>query len=245
MERIFTDEFRMILRADRPNYDEIRRYILRAYNRATGSSLEEDIKSNDDRLIAVVGWLNNLVINGVFDAQFLGWKPVGMALFSPDLSSKISIISQFHCPLCNGEALIVTFPIRISPISYQASDSQTKQAFKRAIKRRLSQTHHYGKRRLCIHIVFVIEVKRNSMDVDNMAKLFLDSLQGVILENDSQIDHLNLLKLTCESGEEYIVVNIRETTINRHEDVLYHKFLHSWAGAEELRLEDFMDTEGD
>jgi Holliday junction resolvase RusA-like endonuclease len=242
---IFTDEFHLMLRAERPDYGEIRRNILRAYNRATGSSLEDDIKSNDDRLIAVVGWLNDLVVNGIFDAQFLGWKPVGIALYAPDLSSKASILSQFHCPLCYGEAPIGTINIRIPPISLQSSDSQTNEAFKRAIKHRLSSTHNYANKRLCVHVVFVLRNKRHRMDVDNMAKGFLDSLQGVLYDNDNQIDHLNLHKLMWEGDEEHISVNIRESNFNRHEDVLYHKFLHSWAGAEELRLEDFIDTEKD
>jgi Holliday junction resolvase RusA-like endonuclease len=175
----------------------------------------------------------------------MGRKPVLVPAFSPELSSKTLDVAQFHCPLCNGESLISTIPIRIPPISSQASDSNTKQAFKRAINQRLSETHHYGNLRLCVHVVFIISKKRNRMDVDNMAKLFLDSLQGVILENDNQIDHLNLHKITWEGDEEHIDVNIRESNFNRYEDVLYHKFLHSWAGAEELRLEDFMDTEGD
>src|SRR5262249_35740683 len=134
---VFTNEFHAMLTTENPKYDEIRRYILRAYNRATGSNLEEDIKSNDDRLIAVVGWINDLVVNGNSNALFLGWKPVGVALFSPDLSSKASILSQFHCPLCKGGAPIGTINIRIPPLSFQAaSDSQTREAFKRAIKYR-------------------------------------------------------------------------------------------------------------
>jgi hypothetical protein len=108
-----------MLAVENPKYDEIRRYILQAYNRATGSNLEEDIKSNDDRLIAVVGWLNDLVVNGNFNALFLGWKPVGAALFSPDLSSKASILSQFHCPLCKGGAPIGTINIRIPPSPFK------------------------------------------------------------------------------------------------------------------------------
>jgi Holliday junction resolvase RusA-like endonuclease len=226
---------------EKPNYDEIRRNILREYNRATGSNLEEDIKSNDDRLINVVGWLNNFLSIGALSYTMV--KSILVTAFSPELSDKASAISQFHCPLCIGEGLIVTINIRIPPISLQLSDSQTNEAFKRAIKYRLSRTHNYGNQRLCVHVVFVLRNKRHRMDVDNMAKGFLDSLQGVLYDNDNQIDHLNLHKLMWEGDEEHVSVNIRETHFNRHEDVLYHKFLHSWAGQEELRLEDFMKTE--
>ncbi len=225
---------------EKRNYDEIRRNIIREYNRTTGSSLEEDIKSNDDRLIDVVGWLNNFLSSGAL--SFLVNQSITVAAFSPDLASKASILSQFHCPLCYGEAPIVTINIRIPPISLQSSDSQTNEAFKRAIKYRLSHTHNYGNQRLCVHVVFVLRNKRHRMDVDNMAKGFLDTLQGVLYDNDNQIDHLNLHKLMWEGDEEHIRVNIRETHFNRHEDVLYHKFRHNWGDQEELRLEDFMDT---
>ena len=117
-----------------------------------------------------------------------------------------------------------------------------KRAFKRAIRHRLSETHHYADNRLCIHITFVIGKKSNQRDVDNMAKLLLDGLQGQMMEDDNQIDHLSLLRLTWKGDEEYIFLHVRESNINRHDDVLYHSMHHSWAGQEELLLDNFIDA---
>jgi hypothetical protein len=104
------------------------------------------------------------------------------------------------------------------------------------------ETHHYADKRLCIHITFVIGKKSNKRDVDNMAKLLLDGLQGQMMEDDNQIDHLSLLRLTWKGDEEYIILHVRESNINRHDDVLYHSMHHSWAGQEELLLDNFIDA---
>lgn len=78
-------------------------------------------------------------------------------------------------------------------------------------------------------------------DLDNLAKVLLDSLQGLLFSNDRQIDHLSLLRVQTQDVEEYIVVSIRASSINQHVDVLFHRLQHGWAGAEELRLADFME----
>jgi Holliday junction resolvase RusA-like endonuclease len=241
-DNLFTDEFISLLSSDGPDHRRIRRHIIRTYNVANGDDLEETISSDDVRLFPVSVWLNHILMSGDPRAHFFRRKPVLLSAFSSNLSSKIGSLSQFHCPLCQGEAPIVTIPIRIKPISYQASDSMKKRAFKRAIRHRLSETHHYADKRLCIHITFVIGKKSNKRDVDNMAKLLLDGLQGQMMEDDNQIDHLSLLRLTWKGDEEYIILHVRESNINRHDDVLYHSMHHSWAGQEELLLDNFIDA---
>lgn len=239
---LFTDEFIEMLNLETPNHGEIRWRIIRAFNAATGSNLEETISSNDDGLLCVVQWLNRLLMSDDPQAHFFTKKPVLLSVFSPDLSSKINALSQFNCPFCKGNAPVVIVPIRIRPVTHQASDSKTKNAFKKAINSRLSNVHNFTDRHLCVHITFVIGRKGYRKDADNMAKLLLDGMEKIIFVNDNQIDHLSLLKLRWEGEEEWIVVRIMDTNINQHDDVLYHKLRHSWAGAEELLLEDFMDA---
>lgn len=239
-DMLFTDEFIESLNQEKPDYGEIRRLIVRAYNVATGGNVEENVNSNHDELLHVVQWLNRLVMSDP-RADFYRKRPVLLAVFSSCLSSKIIALSQFVCPLCKGDAPSVTIHIRIRPITYQASDSQRRNAFKRAINYRLSTVHDFDNRHLCVHITFVIGQKGIRKDVDNMAKLLLDGMQGAIFINDNQIDHLSLLKLRWDGEEEWVVVHVTDTNINQHEDVLYRKVHHSWAGAPELLLEEFMD----
>ena len=95
---------------------------------------------------------------------------------------------------------------------------------------------------LYVSILFLSLEERDKKDLDNLPKILLDSLQGVVFKNDNQIDHLDLIKFRWGGDEDYIHINIGESTTNRHEDVLYHGILHSWGGQEELRLEDFIET---
>ena len=149
-----------------------------------------------------------------------------------DLSSKVITLSQYHCSSCHGTKLITIFPLRIPPTSYQASSSKKRDAFKRAVAHDLSTRGitNYGDCSLCVYIVFVIGKVWDSKDIDNLPKLLLDVLQGPIYKNDNQIVHLNMMKFRWEGEEDFIFVNIRESDMNQHDNVLYKKMAHDWAG---------------
>lgn len=237
---LFTNEFLEMLDQDAPNYGEIRSRIIRAYNEATGETIDELIAS-DEALIEIARWLNRLLMSGDPKAHFFRMKKVLLPVFSSDLSSKISALAQFNCAFCHGSGPSITIPIRIKPITYQASSSRTKRAFKKAIDHRLRNVHSFENSHLCVHITFVIGRKGIKRDADNMAKLLLDAMQGSIFVNDNQVDHLSLLKLRWQGDEEWVVLHVADTEINQHDDVLYQNMNHSWAGASELLLEQFMD----
>jgi Holliday junction resolvase RusA-like endonuclease len=238
---LFTDELLIALNSENPDFGYIRTHIIRAYNSTTDSRLEETIRSDDERLLPVVQWLNAILMSDAPEAHFYRKNPVLLSSFSPTLSEKFSNLSQYNCPLCTSDFPIAIIPIRIRPTSYQASDARTKRAFKKAIAYSLSETPYYGSKRLCVHVTFVVGRKSRRKDADNMAKLLLDALQGRILDDDNQIDHLSLLRLSWEGDEEYLFLNIRTSNVNRREDVLYHRMNHSWAGRKALLLEHFID----
>ena len=75
-----------------------------------------------------------------------------------------------------------------------------------------------------------------------MAKLFMDSIKGVLMGDDREVDHLNLMRLARDGNEEYLTVKISTSSINLHKDVVLAKFLHSWADPRPLRIEDFRKT---
>jgi Endodeoxyribonuclease RusA len=79
-------------------------------------------------------------------------------------------------------------------------------------------------------------------DVDNLAKLLLDSFNECIYEDDKIIDHLNLLRIAYGGVEEYIEVRISDSNVNTHTDVLYHGLNHVW-GMDELLLENFYEAD--
>jgi hypothetical protein len=67
----------------------------------------------------------------------------------------------------------------------------------------------------------------------------MDSIKGIVMGDDRDVDHLNLMRLTHEGEEEYITFRISASNINNHDDVVQAKLRHSWAGAEPLKIEDF------
>lgn len=72
-----------------------------------------------------------------------------------------------------------------------------------------------------------------------MAKLLMDSIKGIVMGDDKDVDHLNLMRLTHKGGEEYVFFRISVSNINDHSDVVYAEMRHSWAGAEPLKIDDF------
>src|SRR5687768_12282260 len=112
MNKIFSDKFILELQKENPDYNLIKEQILLAYNQDTSSNLPLNIGKTDSRLKAVVGWLNKKVIG--FDLHFYVRKEILKQNYSSCLSSKIGSLSQFHCPFCNGRALVTNIIVRIS-----------------------------------------------------------------------------------------------------------------------------------
>jgi len=90
-------------------------------------------------------------------------------------------------------------------------------------------------------MLFVCSSRRKRRDLDNMAKLLMDSIKDVVMEDDTHVDHLNLMRLTHEADEEFVSLRISGSKLNEHDNVVYPSLRHSWAGAELLNIEDFVD----
>jgi Holliday junction resolvase RusA-like endonuclease len=231
------------LQKDWPDPIFVRKEIFLAYNRDNAASQISNAPTRDE-LDQVVSWLNKE--DEPLLTYFLKRRSVLMPAFSTSLSSKVSLLSQFNCPICrtsDGLFPVEIFPIQIPPVSKQVVSQKKgyRAAFELAIKHRFSKKEASFSKddRLCVMIVFVTSRKRRTKDLDNMAKAMLDAVKGVLFGDDRSIDHLNLLRLVSED-EEYVYLNIRKTKINEHHDVLSKHMHHSWAGAETLNLEDFL-----
>lgn len=168
-------------------------------------------------------------------------KPILDATAHIDLSGKASWLSQAGCHICKPNGPTSIIPLRIAPQSWQSLDSVDKSAFKAAIAHRLANSSHIVRRdgRICLAILFVCSATRRIKDLDNMAKLLMDSIKGKVMGDDRDVDHLSLIRLNHEGDEEYVVFRICSSTINTHTDVADLSLRHSWAGAESLRIEDF------
>jgi Holliday junction resolvase RusA-like endonuclease len=157
------------------------------------------------------------------------------------LSDKANWLAQQRCYVCHPTYPISVIPLRIRPESWQALESLDKKAFKAALSHRLSKSPHIKPQegRICLTFLFVCSATRRVRDLDNMAKLVMDSIKGIVMGDDREVDHLNLIRLTHEGEEEFITFRISGSNINDHHDVVHPELRHSWAGAEPLEIEDF------
>lgn len=157
------------------------------------------------------------------------------------LSDKARWLSQQPCHVCNPGFPISIIPLRIRPESWQTLGSLNKSAFKAAVSNRLSNSPHTETQdgSICLTILFICSASRRVKDLDNMAKLLMDSIKGIVMGDDRNVDHLNLMRLTHEGEEEFVFIQISGSNINDHSDVVHLEMRHSWAGAEPLKIEDF------
>ena len=228
------------LNSESPDYLKVKRDVIEAFckehNYKINSIDEIPLETQDE----ISRWLNRKYPD---ISNFIKYVPVSKFIFGSSLSSKISTISQFHCPQCDGKHPVIIFPIKIPPISYQTQKTKLRNAFKRAIRSYFSNkknSHYFGKNRICLQLVFINGLSTKEKDVDNMAKLLVDSFEEILYKNDRQIDHLNLMKIRWDGDEEYVYVNIRQSTLNNHNNVLFDKIFHNWAGQKLLKIEKYI-----
>jgi Holliday junction resolvase RusA-like endonuclease len=233
------------LRVEWPDPNRLRAQLLLLYAQHSGQTLSSP-DPTEKELESVVQWLNQNA--EAFLPYFGRRRETRIPVFSPSLSAKVFALSQFHCPICetkDGPFPVRIIPIRVTPVSKQAMRKTPKKraAFERAIR------HHFANERnpfspdtsICLLLVFVVREKGAQKDLDNMAKAIVDAVKNVLFGDDRRIDHLNILRIKSPD-EEFVYLNIRETQINNHSDVLVPRMLHSWAGLEALNLEDFLES---
>ncbi len=76
-------------------------------------------------------------------------------------------------------------------------------------------------------------------------KLLNDSLQGILYEDDSQIDHSSVAKLYHDEDEEWLYVNIRPSRLNDPQDVSFPVMRHKWGVGPALDIADFIEESVD
>lgn len=232
------------LQAEWPDQHKLREQLLSLYEQYSGEKLRSPTPTAKE-MEAVVQWLNQNA--ETFLPHYHRRRVALVPAFSPSLTAKISSLAQFHCPICatkDGLFPVHTIPIRITPVSKQAISQVPKKraAFERAIRHRFKDHKNPfpPDRAICLLIVFVVKAKGAQKDLDNMAKAIVDALKNVLFGDDRRIDHLNIIRIKSPD-EEFVYLNIRQTELNEHNDVLVPRMLHSWAGAEVLSLEDFIE----
>lgn len=248
-ETLFNDDLLHELKSESPDIRSIRKLVIEAYNSENNTNIDCENIITCEEEEEIVKWLNQIQMKNPCSTFLFSEKyPVLLPFISSTLSSKISSLSQFHCPICSrrNDSIIRVITIRISAISKQsvASEPKKRKAFEKAIKHRLGtlKTNHTFQRgeKLCIHIVFILGKQNRDKDLDNMAKALLDALKGVLFGDDMDIDHLSLMKIKTIEDDDFVTVNIRGSALNQQNDVIFNSLHHVWGERSLLDIKDFM-----
>ena len=124
-------------------------------------------------------------------------------LASLSVPEKASRVVQAPCNSCEtivasdgSLPLSVTFPINVEPWSSQSWGERV--IIRNAVTRELARSGRhkpYTNGPLCVSVVSLVPLARRQKDVDNLVKGLLDSLQGILYEDDNQIQCLTSRRL--------------------------------------------------
>lgn len=205
-----------------PDFALIKRLVSEAYVAETGNTVTDD---------ALASWMRRAIQeNPNFHGLRVDDKIPKYVMF-PDIASKIWYLMMRPCHLCLPYQRVdfIRIMLHTPPISRQVRKSR---AFKRAIQNYLGRARHdftdFYDARLCVAITFVFGTQARSSDMDNLAKILLDALQGYAYRNDEQIDHLDLIRSRTATADSFIGVRIAVTGIGENLDTIRPEFEVRW-----------------
>lgn len=221
----------------------------RAFTKSTGESLGPT--PSDDERHRVADWLMAqedsmpVIDDQGHSLSLLHVKvPRMKPLIHPVLASKVSWLQQAPCLTCvrdeQSPSLGVSFGVRVRPFSAQSMESADlkliKQRISESMEGRLGPAKDWSASQVCVTVVAVVNAKARQKDVDNMAKGLLDSLQGHLYLNDSQIAHLSISRVRHRGDDAFYLLSARPV-LDPLEDVIDPELRISWAGRPEITLD--------
>jgi Holliday junction resolvase RusA-like endonuclease len=191
--------------------------IVADYNQATGEALLPD-QLDDNQLDAIVAWLRRTELF----AQFVHKRPILAQNYFESLESKASWHAQRPCGSCRTE-----FPVQVVPVLYRAFSAQyVESRIAKAFRAAFADQHRdlFEERiegTVCVRLVFVLDDRRPArLDVDNLAKSVLDAAKGVLFGDDSDVAHLEVLKLRSFGDVDRFAIRVAPTRLGSLENVL-------------------------
>jgi len=97
------------IESENPNAEKIRELLIEAFNSANDTSLSKDIDDDSDECKQVIRWLNNNI--GLLQRIFSKDVSLTLPKLSLQFADKVTLLSQYHCPICTSD-----YPICIIPI---------------------------------------------------------------------------------------------------------------------------------
>jgi hypothetical protein len=167
-----------------------------------------------------------------------------MPLIHGETAEKVTWLQQAGCLSClpdpGSRASAVYFGLRTRPFSAQsmtATDLKTlKERISLSMNGRLAFSGDWSEAAVCFNVVAVVGADARQKDVDNMAKGLLDSLQGHLYLNDSQIAHLSVSRLR-HAGDDGFYLMAARPVLDPLADVIDRDLRLGWGGRPEISLD--------
>jgi len=188
--------------------------IWDSYTRATGCEIHDP--PTDDERSAVQTWLRSNR-----DQTLIGHRErlSLRVLAGVSVLEKASTIVQLACPACEvvtdelgNIALHLSTAINVEPWSRQSKRGARK--IREEVAREMRERGHTEpyERPVCVTVVSVVaagRMRHRRMDADNLVKGLLDALNGVLYNDDSQIQCLTSRRLEYGGRRGHYQVSIR------------------------------------
>jgi Holliday junction resolvase RusA-like endonuclease len=224
------DDLETLLKDTSVTKDKVREEMVRLFNLLNSRNIDyKTISIGEEE--EIVKWLNKNDVSFITARR----KTYLQRDWFVNEADKHSWLSQFHCKVCGLEGISV-FPIRIPPKSRQTK-TELKNRFQELISQApFAQNKRFNSSdRICLKLVFIINQSRDK-DLDNMAKTTLDGLKKVLLADDKQIDHLELIKFKANYIEEFISVSIGRSNLNNQNNIIFKGVNLGFAGLEKMEI---------
>lgn len=219
-----------------PDVSEVRAAAVALWRRSTNTPGGPDLSAEEE--VAAGQWLRSLSARPGLEAIAFGLggqraQPFSYGFFA-DLSRKISWLKQrgcSSCPVAPPDAPWFDTPLRLRPSSRQGISGADVADLRDRVQAAAGDRYAaLFERDLCIGMTFVLGSRRSRiLDVDNMAKTMCDVLRGTVYGDDTQIQHLDLLKLRMvEEAEEWVNIRVRPTAVASHLDVFDRRTNHAF-----------------
>jgi Holliday junction resolvase RusA-like endonuclease len=206
-----------------PDFALIKRMVEQAYTTETGQAVT-DVRD-------VASWIRRAIRENPNFRGLISKTPIPRYVMYPDVAAKFEFLMQRPCALCLPYQRVnfIRFILHTPPVSRQVDRSA---AYKSAIQAYLDRAKHdfadFFTARLCVAVTFAFGATARSSDMDNLAKVLLDALQGYAYKNDEQIDHLDLVRTITGNADSFMGVRLAVTRISDNSDTVRPEFDVQW-----------------
>ena len=176
------------------------------YERRTDSTITRPVNSATRKRVAL--WFKENWDRYVLYKS----EPVPRWIAHADLAEKGSHMTQARCMVCEARGGSHHFPIDVDPWSQQSIENRANLVT--AVRNSIgtSENHQLATGPLCVSVTCNIAAKPGAkrMDVDNLVKGLLDSMNGIVYADDSQIQCLTVRRLETASVKGFYHVRVTE-----------------------------------